>query len=112
MVFQDLCLLGLGTRAVTGVAFTGHPPALLRTHGERVGDKRVPEGEHQGGNAWNIAPRGETGSTGRGRGEGGRSAPRRKSPPMEKKGLLNALGEMLEKRKLVRLVKMCHLGSA
>jgi len=41
VVFQDLCLLGLG--AVTGVAFTGHPSAHLRTHGESVGDKCVTE---------------------------------------------------------------------
>ena len=76
VVFQDLCLLGLG--AVTGVAFTGHPPAQLRTHGESVGDKCVTERQHQGGNVWNTVPRAEPS------GAGGGSAPRRKPPPWKK----------------------------
>lgn len=42
---------------------------------------------------------------------GGKVSPKEKVSPDGKKGLLNALGEMLEKRKLVRLVKMCHLGT-
>ena len=71
-----MCRIGL--RAVTGVAFTGRPPAQLRTHGESVGDKCVTERQHQGGNAWTIAPRAEPS------GAGGGSAPRRKSLPRKK----------------------------
>ena len=78
MVFRAVCRIGL--RAVTGVAFTGHPPAQLRTHGESVGDKCVTERQHQGGNAWTIAPRAEPS----GAVVGGGSAPGRKSPPRKK----------------------------
>ena len=73
-----MCRIGL--RAVTGVAFTGPPPAQLRTPGESVGDKCVTERQHQGGNAWTIVPRAEP----IGAGGGGGSAPGRKSPPRKK----------------------------
>ena len=62
-----MCRIGL--RAVTGVAFTGRPPAQLRTHGESVGDKCVTERQHQGGNAWTTAPRAESSNAGGGGGQ-------------------------------------------
>ncbi len=71
-----MCRIGL--RAVTGVAFTGHPPAQLRTHGESVGDKCVTERQHQGGNAWTVAPRAEASGAG-----GGGVSPKEKASPME-----------------------------
>ena len=72
-----MCRIGL--RAVTGVAFTGHPPAQLRTHGESVGDKCVTERQHQGGNAWTIAPRAEASGAGGGWGV----SPKEKVSPTE-----------------------------
>lgn len=57
-----MCRIGL--RAVTGVAFTGRPPAQLRTHGESVGDKCVTERQHQGGNVGTIVPRAEPSGAG------------------------------------------------
>jgi len=71
-----VCRIGL--RAVTGVAFTGHPPAQLRTHGESVGDKCVTERQHQGGNAWTVAPRAEASGAG-----GGGVSPKEKVSPTE-----------------------------
>ena len=71
-----MCRIGL--RAVTGVAFTGRPPAQLRTHGESVGDKCVTERQHQGGNAWTVAPRAEASGAG-----GGGVSPKEKVSPTE-----------------------------
>ena len=71
-----MCRIGL--RAVTGVAFTGRPPAQLRTHGESVGDKCVTERQHQGGNAGTVVPRAEASGAG-----GGGVSPKEKVSPTE-----------------------------
>lgn len=70
---------------------TPHPQSPLRTCGESGGDKRVTEGQHRGGDASNIASRGEPSSA------GGVST-KSKVSPHGKGGLFSALGKMLEER--------------